>query len=137
MEEVKRGKKEVKKLDKSLDLYLTIINSLEKGIYPSKIAKNLDITKQNLNYYISILKKKKLINKIGYGVWIVAPSAKEEVKKDLKLSTKVASLPVEEINSIRIAMKGKEKNQHKFTLWQYQLSWCTYNCTTTQRQNSS
>ena len=53
------------------DFYLSIISMLNQGKNPSTISKELNIKKQNLNYYLSVLKKKGIIKKIGYGTWEV------------------------------------------------------------------
>jgi predicted transcriptional regulator len=66
MEEVK---KEVKRGKESL--YLYILNLLKQGKNPSKISNELNLTKQNLQYYLSILKQKGNIKKVGYGTWEV------------------------------------------------------------------
>lgn len=57
---------------------LDIVSLLKKGLNPSKIAIHLNISKQNLSYYLSYLKKENIIKKVGYGVWQVNPQ--EEVK---------------------------------------------------------
>lgn len=62
MEEVKRDK---------VNLYLFVLNLLKQGKSPSKISKELNLSKQNLQYYLSLLKKKGIIEKKGYGVWEV------------------------------------------------------------------
>jgi hypothetical protein len=53
------------------DFYLSVLNLLKQGKNPSTISKELNIKKQNLNYYLSILKKKGIIKKVGYGTWEV------------------------------------------------------------------
>jgi len=62
MEEVKRDK---------VNLYLFVLNLLKQGKSPSKISKELNLTKQNLQYYLTTLKKKGFIEKKGYGTWEV------------------------------------------------------------------
>jgi len=62
------GKKEVKE-SKGSTILLDIYNSLKEGKNPSTISKQLNISKQLLSYYLSKLKSKNLINKIGYGTW--------------------------------------------------------------------
>jgi predicted transcriptional regulator len=59
-------------------LYLDIVDSIKKGLNPSKIAVHLNISLPNLSYYLSSLKKEGVIVKKGYGVWEVIPSG--EVK---------------------------------------------------------
>jgi len=67
----KNAKKEVKK-----KFLLDIFEELKQGKRPSKISKEYNISKQKLQYYLEILKKQKLIEKVGYGTW--------EVKKGVK-----------------------------------------------------
>jgi len=57
-----------------------IISQLKKGSSPSKISKEFNIKKQNLQYYIRQLKKEGVIIKEGYGVW--------KVLKEVSISTK-------------------------------------------------
>ncbi len=64
---------------KKRDLYLTVFNLIKKGESPMNISKILNISKQNLQYYINYLKNNGYINKIGYGTW--------EVKKEVKTSS--------------------------------------------------
>jgi len=66
--------KEVKKKLSNQDFYLTLVNLLRQGNNPSKISKELSISKQRLNYYLSLLKKKGIIEKKGYGTWEVKNS---------------------------------------------------------------
>jgi hypothetical protein len=63
---------EVKKKVQSRGFYLTLLEQLKRGKTPIQISKELSISKQNLNYYIRQLKEKGLIEKKGYGVWVVA-----------------------------------------------------------------
>jgi DNA-binding transcriptional ArsR family regulator len=46
-----------------------IVSLLQKGVNPSKIARQLNTTPQTINHYIKTLKAKGLIKKIGYGTW--------------------------------------------------------------------
>lgn len=66
--------KEVKK-----NFELDILNSIKKGLNPSKIAIQLNISLPNLSYYLSSLKKQGVIKKIGYGVWEVIPSGEVKI----------------------------------------------------------
>ena len=68
--------KQVKKRSKKKNLYLTVFNLIKKGKRPSEILSILNISKQNIQYYIDYLKNNGYINKIGYGTW--------EVKKEVK-----------------------------------------------------
>jgi Mn-dependent DtxR family transcriptional regulator len=65
VKEVKTFKKEVKK-----DVLLNIIFvSLKAGKTTKQIRKELNISKQKLQYYLNKLKSENKIKKIGYGVW--------------------------------------------------------------------
>lgn len=46
-----------------------IISSLIAGKYPSQIARDLNISKQKIHYYIRKLRDEGLIKKIGYATW--------------------------------------------------------------------
>lgn len=48
-----------------------LLDQLKLNKKPADICKELDISKQNLNYYLSKLKKEGMIKKIGYGTWEV------------------------------------------------------------------
>lgn len=68
-------KKEVQTSTKTTtkkDLYFTIYSLLKEGLNPSKICDKYNISKQRLNYYVGKLKTRKLVQKIGYGVWEVS-----------------------------------------------------------------
>lgn len=64
-EEVKKEVKEVKK-DALLDI---VFSSLDAGKTTKQIIKELDISKQKLQYYLDKLKTQGKIRKISYGVW--------------------------------------------------------------------
>ena len=73
-------------MKRSKSFYLSsILNKIKLGgkdAYPSKIAEDLEISKQNLYYYTTTLKKAGCIKKIGYGVWKYLKDYKaEKVKK--------------------------------------------------------
>lgn len=78
--EKKEVKKSTPKEVKRIFLLNHIIAAIQDGKYPSQIAKELDISKQSLSFYIRQMKKEGIIEKLGYGVW--------EVKKEVKKSTK-------------------------------------------------
>lgn len=62
MEEVKKIKKEFE---------LDIVNSIKSGEKPIDISKRLNISLPRLSYHLSILKRKGIISKLGYGLWEV------------------------------------------------------------------
>lgn len=63
-----------KQTSKQKDVYFTLFEGIKAGKNPSKLAKELNISKQNINRYIRTLKAENLIRKIGYGTWEVIGS---------------------------------------------------------------
>lgn len=89
--------KEVKKSTKtSKNFYFTVFSHLQQGLNPAQICKELSISKQKLNYYLSSLKRSGFIEKIGYGVWTIS---KEFNEKEVKKTTRVAKRQLEEMKS--------------------------------------
>lgn len=80
--------KEVKKSSHKQNFYLSVFEHLKKGNNPAKICSELSITKQALNYYLSSLKKKGFVKKLGYGTWKIL---KEFDQKEVKITTHVGS----------------------------------------------
>lgn len=75
--EVKNTSKEVKK-----NFLLDIVNYVQKtGKNPSSYAKENNISKQKINYYVRKLKDLGYLKKVGYGTW--------EVNQDLKRSKNI------------------------------------------------
>ena len=68
---------------KRKDFYLTVYELLKEGKIPSQISKELNISKQNLNYYLRQMKEHGEIEKQGYGIW--------KVQKEVKTSSKVTN----------------------------------------------
>ena len=66
---------------------LNLINALKSGKTPIKISKDLNVSRQKLNYYIRQLKDSGELKKIGYGVWEikdVKKSTKDPIKKEVR-----------------------------------------------------
>lgn len=80
---------------------LDIVNLIRQGHNPSSICKLTGMTKQHLNYYLSTLKSRNQIRKIGYGTW-------ELTNQEVKTSTKDT------------LTKGKEVRGHAF-IWKIRL----------------
>ena len=72
----------------SKNFYLSsILSGIKDDKSITQIAKDLDITKQNANYYVSSLKASEIIKKISYGVWEVLKEVNTEyVKKSLRIT---------------------------------------------------
>lgn len=81
--------KEVKTLLLTDNFYLTIFELLKQGFNPAKICSKLNISKQNLNYYIRRFKNEGFLQKKGYGTW--------ETKEVKTLLPKTLSKQVKEI----------------------------------------
>ncbi|MFP4457173.1 MAG: hypothetical protein ACLFPS_05880 [Clostridia bacterium] len=90
-------------------LLFQIVELFSKGKKAKEVAKELGITKQNLNYYIRKLKKIGKIEKVGYGTW--------EVKKQVKIPTKDTKSKSNNLKQIRgHAFIWKVK--HKIKNWE-------------------
>jgi len=80
------------------DFLLDIIKSLRKGLRLRDIAKKFNISKQNLHYHISVLKRIKAVDKIGYGVWEVYENAELKVKKLVTKSTRITDVSMKDLS---------------------------------------
>jgi len=115
-----RGK-EVKVRSKSLrnlNLYLTIVDSI-KTFNKLPPSNELRLSKQRMNWYISRLKDKGVIKKMGYGVWQVNDKKLIEFKKQVKVRSlgARADKPTTNLHALNIKipiLKGKIKD----TDWQ-------------------
>jgi hypothetical protein len=79
---------EVKKLS-----LLGIASLIKRGKSPAQICKELNVSKQSLNYWLSIGKRIGLFRKKGYGVWEV--DTMQEVNISSKDTTSQLGLPKE------------------------------------------
>jgi DNA-binding Lrp family transcriptional regulator len=80
---------------------LSIIDEIQSGNHPSRIASSMGLSKQSLNYYIRKLKSEGIIEKKGYGVW--------EVKKEVK-EFSLGTRPTTNLHALQInfpILKGK------------------------------
>jgi len=78
--------KDVKNQPGCKNFYMSIYHLIQKGKYPSQIARELGTTRQRVSYYLSSLKRDGLVEKIGYGVW---QTCKKINPEDVKKSTRV------------------------------------------------
>ena len=62
----------------SVNFYYTVLELIKQGKNLLQVASKLNISKQNLNYYIKPLKIEGIIKRIGKGVWEVN---EEKLKK--------------------------------------------------------
>jgi len=81
-----KKQKEVQKSTGAENLNLLVFELIRKGFRPSQICKILGMKKTALQYYLSLLKKAKLIKKVGYGVWEITGKFD---KKKFKKTTRV------------------------------------------------
>ena len=58
-------------------LLVQVLRSIKAGKSPAKICKELDVSKQKLNYYVAKLKKQGCIEKVSYGTWRYIKEVKE------------------------------------------------------------
>lgn len=80
------------------NLYLSTLERIKRGDNPTKICKDLNIKKQNLNYYISTLKREGCIDKIGYGCWVyLKPFKVQKTKKAVVIGRKSGGSLKEEV----------------------------------------
>ena len=71
------------------NFYLSLLQRLSAGRRPAQIARDLDITKQRLQYHLNLLKAAGLVTKLGYGVWEVNDTAPITLPKRSKKTTQV------------------------------------------------
>ena len=76
--------KEVQKSTSSKYLYLIIVDLLKQGLMPAVICSRLNIKKQKLQYYLSSLKRHKIIKKVGYGTWEILKDFNGELPKEVQ-----------------------------------------------------
>jgi biotin operon repressor len=67
------------------NLNLNVLLNLLESKSPSQISKELNISKQALNYYLKTLKANGNIQKKGYGVWEVKNNTYNTFKKEVKI----------------------------------------------------
>jgi predicted transcriptional regulator len=77
---------EVKEVTRKKDFYLSILNKLKETTNLSKLRKDLNISKQNLNYYLRRLKKEGLIENDSYGSWKLTGKSKNPSNHEKLLS---------------------------------------------------
>jgi len=75
----------VKEVTCKKNFYLTILDRLKFKTKLEDIRKELNISKQQLNYYLRELKKKGFIQNKGYGWWELTTKSKNSTKYDIFL----------------------------------------------------
>jgi len=58
-----------------------LITSIQAGKYPAQIAREHNLSRQKINYYIRKLKDEGIIKNIGYGVWETCKNSKLVAKE--------------------------------------------------------
>ena len=81
-------KRKISDVTEKYKLYFTIYSLIKEGLSPVQICDKLNRKIQNLNYYISTLKRAKLIEKLGYSVWKVSKEYDEVQIKQVQKSIK-------------------------------------------------
>lgn len=68
----------------NLDLF--VFQQLSRGLNPAKISQQFNLKKQRVDYYLSSLKERGLIKKIGYGTYeILKPYEQKKSKKTTRI----------------------------------------------------
>lgn len=86
---------QVRKTSTKEDLNLLVYNKIQSGKRPSEIAKELNIKKSSLQYYIDYLKDNGFIAKVGYGTW--------EVRKKYEDSSLGTTKPITNLHALQIS----------------------------------
>lgn len=76
---------------------LLIISEIELGTNPAKIAKKHNIKKQTVQNYLRELQKLGIIEKVGYGVWVMNKAKKESINLTSRQSSKSTNTSKKEI----------------------------------------
>lgn len=82
-EKDKKESKRVQKSSRAQNLDFTIFQHICHGSYPSKIARDLGMSKTRIDYYIASLKARDLIQMKHQGVWISLQNYKKKESKKL------------------------------------------------------
>lgn len=90
--------KRVKKTTRRSNLDFDIFQQICHGSYPAQIAKDLNISKQRVDYHISSLKERNLIEMKGIGVWVALRNY--EQKESKKTTRVVTDQPADYFDSL-------------------------------------
>ncbi len=105
-------------------MLIKIFELLKQGYYPKKIAEELGVSKQRINYYIKKLKDSGIIKKKGYGVWEVISdlsSLKKVVRKKnkkyvVRTHALIFSFKTPNLPSFNVLIKKLDYNNFKIKL---------------------
>jgi hypothetical protein len=97
-------------MKRSKNFYFIIYKKFREGSYPTKIAKELGITKQNLEYYLILFKNEQIVRKIGKGAWEVL---KDLTEKDFETFLKNQS---KKDSSLGVKENFPKMNLHRFQI---------------------
>jgi hypothetical protein len=100
--------KEVKKSTESKNFNLFIFEQIKRGVSPSQISKQFNLSLPRISYYLSSLIKQGFIKKIGYGTYEIL---KEFEQKEVKKSTAVAW---DNCNKVLTSLKPDSVRGHAF-----------------------
>jgi DNA-binding transcriptional ArsR family regulator len=81
-------KERSKNLTSKVDFYFTILEHIKNLENLSEVSKELNISKQKLNYHTTVLKKLGFIEKESYGKWKVKRSQKKDLEHALNWKDK-------------------------------------------------
>jgi hypothetical protein len=74
------SKKDVKV--KKPDFYFTVLEDLNAGLNPKQIAAKYNRSRQNIQFYTSVMQKRGQVRKLGYGTWELTKSGQEARSKN-------------------------------------------------------
>jgi len=83
-------KRKSKNSTKKNDFYLSILSYLKYSTNLKKLRNKLNLSKQQLNYYLRRLKKKGLIKNTSYGLWELTKQSKNSTKYEIPLSKDIS-----------------------------------------------
>lgn len=92
---IKRGRSTKEVQISKNNFYFTILRLIKKGSSPEKISYRLQRSKQNIQYYISNLKRWGYIQKVGYGTWELTRKADYATSKKIYWGTQQARKKIE------------------------------------------
>lgn len=72
-----------KKSTSKYNFYITLLELLNEGKTPFQISKQLNVSRQKIYYYTTVLKELGFVEKKGYGVWEVKRCKKEDLEYTL------------------------------------------------------
>lgn len=103
-----------KKITSKQDFYFILFDLLKQNKNPTTISKELNISKQKINYYMKKLKEFGIVEKKGYGVWELKTNKRDDLEHTIKWSNKkirghafIWKIKTKQFNWIELLEKNK------------------------------